>query len=156
MSYDIDLQELPQQTAAVVRAHVGHQGIGDFLGEAFGEVMGAVGHQGLHPAGPPFGRYRPAEDGGWDIEAGFPVSGAAAPEGRVEPMTLPGGRVAHTTHVGDYGSLSAAYEAVTAWLTGQGYVPAGEPWESYLDEPDVANPRTEVYFPCVPAPAQQG
>lgn len=151
MSYDIDLQELPQQTAAVVRAHVDHQGIGDFLGQAFGEVMGAVGHQGLQFSGPPFGRYRPADDGGWDVEAGFPVSGTPAAEGRVESTTLPGGQVAHTTHVGDYGALGAAYEAVAAWLTGQGYVPAGEPWEAYLDEPDVPNPRTEVYFPCAPA-----
>lgn len=153
MSYEVDLVDVHQQPTAVVRAHVGHQGIGDFLGRAFGEVIGAVGHQGLQPTGPPFGRYHPAEDGGWDIEAGFPVSGAPHVEGRVEPASLPGGRAAFTTHVGSYGDLAAAYEAVAAWMTGRGLVPDGEPWECYLDGPDVADPRTEVYFPCAPASA---
>ncbi|MGN6637230.1 MAG: GyrI-like domain-containing protein [Oryzihumus sp.] len=150
MGYEIDLVELPAQPAAVVRAHVAHDAIGDFLGQALGEVMGSVGEQGLHPTGPPFGRYRPAEDGGWDVEAGFPVSAAPTETGRVQPATLPAGSAAHTTHVGDYGSLGAAYEAVADWIITEGMDPSGDPWECYLDEPGVANPRTEVYFPCVP------
>ncbi|HET7660415.1 MAG TPA: GyrI-like domain-containing protein [Oryzihumus sp.] len=150
MGYEIDLVHLPGQPAAVVRAHVGHNGIGDFLGQAFGEVMSSVGEQGLHPAGPPFGRYRPTDDGGWDVEAGFPVSAKPTETGRVQPATLPAGSAAHTTHVGDYGDLGAAYQAVADWIVAQGMAASGDPWECYLDEPGVANPRTEVYFPCVP------
>src|SRR6478736_6531333 len=105
MGYEIDLVHLAAQPAAVVRAHVGHDAIGDFLGQAFGEVMSSVGEQGLRPAGPPFGRYRPAEDGGWDVEAVFLDAAAPTETGRVQPATLPAGSAAHTTHVGDYGSL---------------------------------------------------
>ena len=150
MGYEIDLVHLPAQPAAVVRAHVGHNGIGDFLGQAFGEVMSAMGEQGLHPAGAPFGRYRPTEEGGWDVEAGFPVSAEPTESGRVQATTLPAGSAAHTTHVGDYGNLGAAYRAVADWIVAKGMAPSGDPWECYLDEPGVANPRTEVYFPCVP------
>ena len=148
MSYDIELVNVLEQPAAVVRARVAHHGIAEFLGPAFGDVMTALQRQGLQPAGPPFGRYRPAEDGGWDITAGFPVGDTVTAEGRVEAMTLPGGPVARTLHVGDYGSLAMAYEAVSAWLGDHGYTAAGEPWECYLDEPEVVPPRTEVWFPC--------
>jgi effector-binding domain-containing protein len=152
MSYDIEVIDLPEQPAAVVTGRVEHLGIADFVGPAFREVMQVVQHQGLQPAGPPFGRYRPTEDGGWDITAGFPVSDPPNSNGRVVGMTLPGGAVARTLHVGSYATVGAAYEAVDSWLGAHGYAPAGEPWESYLDGPDVATPRTEVCYPCRRAP----
>lgn len=147
MTYDVELATLQQQTTAVVRGHVGRDGIGDFLGGAFGEVMGLLGRQGLAPAGSPFGRYVVTADG-FDVEAGFPVPPGVLPGGRVEVSSLPGGVTAHTLHVGGYGDVAAAYEAVTGWLTENGYAAHGEPWESYLDGPEVAAPRTEVFFPC--------
>jgi effector-binding domain-containing protein len=68
--------------------------------------------------------------------------------GRVVPGSLPGGEVATTTHVGSYDDVAAAYSAVERWLDDQGLVPVGDPWESYLDGPEVAQPRTVVCFPC--------
>lgn len=147
MSYEVEVVDLPEQSAAVIRAHVPHDGIPAFLGAAFGDVMAAVAAQHAQVAGPPFGRYRPTEDGGWDVEAGFPVATAISGQGRVQPAYLPGGRTARTLHVGDYQALGGAYEAVTKWLIDKGYVAAGDPWECYLDGPEVANPRTQVYFP---------
>lgn len=152
MSYDVAEVDLPERPAATVRGHVAHDGIPAFLGSAFGEVVGAVGPRGLGPAGPAFARYRAADDGGWDIEAGFPLlAPLGEASGRVESTTLPAGPAARTLHVGDYGSLGAAYEAVSTWLTEHGRVGAGEPWECYLDGPEVEEPRTEVYVPCRPA-----
>jgi effector-binding domain-containing protein len=149
MTYDIETVELPERPAAVVRGQVAHDGIPGFLAQAFGEVVTTVGPRGLGPAGPAFARYRPTEDGGWDIEAGFTLLGALdGASGRVEPTTLPAGEAARTVHVGDYGGLGAAYEAVGAWLAEHGLVAAGDPWECYLDGPEVEHPRTEVYFPC--------
>ena len=89
MSYDIEVVHLPEQPAAAVRARVAHNGIAEFLGPAFGEVMAVMQGQGLQPAGPPFGRYRPTEDGGWDITAGFPVVGTPVAAGQVEDLTTP-------------------------------------------------------------------
>ena len=148
MSYVIDLVDLQEQPAAAVRGHVPADGIAGFLGEAFGEVARVTAEQGLRVAGAPFGRYRPTGDGGMDVEAGFPVRGEVTSSGRVEPVILPGGRMARTLHVGDYAQVGAAYAAVQTWLVENGYVGAGEPWESYLDGPDVPQPRTELFFPC--------
>jgi hypothetical protein len=148
MSYDIDLVDLQQQQAAVVRDVVPHHGIGEFLARAFGEVMAAVDRQDLHVSGPPFARYRSASSEAWEVEAGFPVHGVAAAEGRVEPVTLPGGRMARTVHVGEYADVGRAYEAVLGWLVEQGYVAQGDPWECYLDGPEVPRPRTEIFLPC--------
>ncbi len=151
MTYEVQLVELAEQPAAQVRGQVGLDGIGEFLGPAFGEVLALLERQSLHAAGPPFGRYRPNADGGWDVEAGFPATGPVAAEGRVEPTALPAGQAARTMHVGPYSGVGAAYEAVTNWLSSNDYVPAGATWESYLDGPSVANPRTEIFFPVTAA-----
>ena len=149
-SYDITLAELPEQHAAVVRGHLTTEQIPDFLGGAFGEAAGAAAAQGLSLAGPPVARYSVPDEGRFDIEAGFPLSGAVDAVGRVQPSTLTGGTVARTTHVGSYDSVAEAYQAVDTFLTDNGYEPSGAPWECYLDEPEVENPRTEVIFPCRP------
>lgn len=147
MTYEVELADLSPQPAAVVRDHVEAAGLPAFLGEAFGEVMRVLSEQHLSPAGPPFGRYRPT-DGGFDVEVGFPATGTVAPAGRVTSAVLPGGPAARALHRGDYGQVGAAYEAAAGWLRDNGYVPAGEAWESYLDGPGVPEPRTLVYMPC--------
>lgn len=62
--------------------------------------------------------------------------------------TLPGGHVATTVHVGSYAQVGAAYDAAQRFLTDEGHEVAGAPWEVYLDEPGVPEPRTEVFVPC--------
>lgn len=151
MRYETQFVDLQAQPSGVVRGHAAHEGISDFLGGAFGEVIAALDEQGLHPTGAPFGSYVPAEDGGWDIEAGFPSSDVVKPSGRVVASELPGGRAARTLHVGSYAAVGAAYEAAMSWLTEEGYVMVGAPWECYLDGPEVAEPRTEVFIPCTSA-----
>ena len=149
MRYAVELVDLQQQPAAVIRGHVDSEdGIGTFLGSAYGEIMGVIEHEGLASGGAPFGRYRPTEGGGFDIEAGFPVRGDLVPDGRVEAGGLPGGQVARSLYRGDYSGVAEAYEATTDWITDNGLVPTGAPWECYLDDPSVPTPRTEVFIPC--------
>jgi len=149
-TYEVRLADLQEQQAAVVHGRITMDQIADFLGGAFGEVMGVVAAQDMHPVGPPFARYHFAEGGTVEVEAGFPVSGAVGPSGRVEPTALPGGRVATTMHVGDYAGVGSAYDAAAQFLTDEGYEVAGAPWECYLDDPEVPAPRTEVFMPCRP------
>jgi len=160
-TYEVRMADLQEQHAAVVCGRVTMDRIADFLGGAFSEVVQVVAAQGLHPTGPPFARYRFLEEDGaqgtasgglkeLDIEAGFPVSGGLAQAGRVEAAKLPGGHVATTLHVGSYDDLGAAYDAAQQFLTDEGYEVAGAPWECYLDEPEVPEPRTEVFMPCRP------
>jgi hypothetical protein len=147
MTYEITLVDLPEQDAAVVRGHVAVDGIGEFLGGAFGEIMGAL--HGVEIVGPPFARYA-LPDEGFDVMAGFPVSSPVTQVGRVEPDRLPGGPAATTMHVGSYEGVAAAFEAVQAWVADHRFVVAGDPWESYLDEPEVPEPRTLITFPVRP------
>jgi effector-binding domain-containing protein len=148
MTYTVRFVDLQEQKVAVIRDKVSHEAMADFLGAAFHEVQSAAEEQGLHITGAPFGRYQPIDDGGWDITAGFPVSGDITPTGRVEADTLPGGTAAQTMHVGAYELLSAAYEAAMNHVIDEGYQMTGDPWECYLDGPDVAEPRTELFVPC--------
>lgn len=147
LTYDVELVEVPPQSAAVVHAHVTRDEIAGFIGAAFGEVMQTLTAQGLAPAGPPFGCFVPGGDG-FDVDAGFPTTGAVAPAGRVVAYEVPGGLVARTMHTGGYGEVAAAYEAVAEWVAGHGYVATAPPWETYLDGPEVAEPRTVVSMPC--------
>ncbi|HEV7211634.1 MAG TPA: GyrI-like domain-containing protein [Blastococcus sp.] len=143
---EIELTEREAQPTAVVRGTVAPPGLPEFLAGAFGEVMAVLAAQHLAPAGPPFGRYR-VTPAGFDVEAGFPATAAVEASGRVVPAELPGGPVVTATHRGGYETVGTTYEAVTAWLAGHGYQSAGEPWECYLDGPEVAEPRTLVCFP---------
>jgi effector-binding domain-containing protein len=149
-TYEIQLADLQEQHVALVRGHIPVTEIPGFLGGAFAEVPAVAARQGLRLTGMPYGRYRFAPDGTLDVEAGFPVSGIVTAAGRVEPGVLPGGTVARTLHVGSYDTVAAAYEATESYLTENGYEPVGPAWECYLDEPDVKEPRTEVFMPCRP------
>ncbi len=152
MAYEVKTEQRPEQVTAVVRGQVAVDGIAAFIGGAFGEVMAAVNAQRLAVVGPPFGRYHVLETG-FEVEAGFPTSRPVEPVGRVTPSTLPGGEVATTMHVGSYDGVAAAYTAVRQWLEAHDLVPSGDPWETYLDGPEVPQPRTIVSFPCAQSQA---
>jgi effector-binding domain-containing protein len=146
----IEVTERGEEEAAVVRGHATTEELPAFLGGVFGEVMDQLGKQHVGVAGPPFARYRPTDDG-FDVEAGFPAGGPVSAEGRVVPSVLPGGAVATTVHRGDYTGLGQTYSDVENWLPAHGYALTGAPWESYLDGPNVPEPRTQINFPCVRA-----
>ena len=58
-----------------------------------------------------------------------------------------GGPVVSVVHRGSYDTVAAAYELLLRSVSDAGGQPAGAPWESYLDEPGVPEPRTEVVLP---------
>lgn len=148
MEYRIELTEVEAQDTAVVCGHVTHDGVGEFLGSALGQVMTAVGPAAV--SGPPFARYDMVDDG-WDMEGGFPVAEPFAGSGDVVGSSLPAGQVARTVHEGPYQELGGAYSALEQWIAAQGMVPAGAPWEVYLNDPHAGEtPRTLVVWPCRP------
>lgn len=155
MQYEIQLTQRDEMPTAVVVQVVPVPQISTFLGEAFGEVMAAITAAGHFPAGAPFARYDFVEvpkgvtPETFRVEAGFPVNDPIEASGRVQPGVLPGGPAAVTIHEGSYQEVSAAYEAIEAWIASEGMVPSGPPWESYLDDPgEVPVPHTEVVWPC--------
>ena len=144
---DVTRAVLQEQDVAVVCGHADVAQIATFLGGAFGEVMTAVEQQGRRVVGMPFSRYHPTGDDEFDIEAGFPVDAPVTGQGRVEASTLPGGPVALVVHHGSYDTLGAAYDAAIADIEKSGERVSGDPWECYLDGPEVPEPRTEVFVP---------
>jgi len=146
MEYHVDRIQLDRQDCAVVRGTVAPDQIASFLGGAFGEVMGVLTAQGVHPDGPPFACYV-AVEGGFEIEAGFPVSEPVQPAGRVLAGELPSGWVLLVMHRGPYDQVAAAYAAAEQWLVDNDWEAAGPGWEAYLDGPEVPEPRTIVHLP---------
>ncbi len=149
MSYQVERVEVQEQPTAVVRGVVSEEGIAEFLGGAFSEVMGVIGVQGLRVVGMPFGCYVPTAEG-IEVEAGFPTSAPVEPTGRVECSSIPGGPVVEVLHRGSYGTVPSAHQAAQDWLVDSDWEASGPPWEVYLDGPEVAEPRTLVYVPCRP------
>lgn len=149
MEYHVERVDLEEQPTAVVRGRMSVEGIAEFLGGAFGEVMQALGAQGIQPAGMPFACYVRVPEG-FEVEAGFPASAPVSPVGRVVPSTLPGGPTVLVLHKGPYDAVAAAYAAAEAWLAEHQWAMSGVPWEAYMDGPEVAEPRTIVHVPCRP------
>jgi hypothetical protein len=77
------------------------------------------------------------------VEVGVLVSGPFDPVGRVVASQLPGGRVATTTHRGDYAQLGRAHDAVHRFAAEQGLALSGVRWEIYGHAHELA---TEVYW----------
>jgi len=123
-------------------------------------VAGRIGELGAAVSGPPFGRYHRYGPDIVDVEIGFPVAAtlealpalAGLAPGEVGASALPEGPAARTILRGPYSNLSAAYDALHAWIHDQpGIDDAAGPWESYLDDPrtvaDAADIRTEIVWP---------
>lgn len=150
MSYTVSFSDLQEQDVAVEHGVIQVQEIPTFLEGAFGDVAELAASQGGTLTGPPFARYVIDASGTFQIRAGFPVSEGLRPAGRVLLERLPAGRVAHAVHAGPYDTVGAAYEAVMAYVVENGCTVVGDPWEVYLDDPDVPEPHTEVFVPCAP------
>ncbi len=146
--HQVEVLDSSAQPVAVVRGVARSEELTAFLGAAFSEVLAVLEHQEAPPAGPPFARFVAHPTGAFDVVAGFPCLGVINPSGRVQPDELPGGSIARTLHRGGYAGVGEAYDALDTWIERHGYVATGPAWESYLDEPDVPEPRTLVQLPC--------
>ncbi|HEX5918176.1 MAG TPA: GyrI-like domain-containing protein [Nocardioides sp.] len=148
MEHEITVVDLPEQPTAVVRGRITPESIADVLGRTFEAVARTAAEQGRRLTGPPFARYREMDEAGWDLEAGFPVDAPVLADRDVEPSRLPACRAARLVHTGPYDTIGEAWGEASTWLEEHGYVAADAPWESYLDEPGVAEPRTLILMPC--------
>ena len=157
MIESIGVEDLEPQHGAAMVGRCEAEQIGAFVGDAYGAVMTALSAQGLRPVGPPFVRYATGGEDGMDasgnahvfgVTAGFPCAGPATADGAVVPVTLQGGSAVVAMHVGAWTDMGAAYGAVAAFMAEHGLEPAGDPWETYLDGPEVEVHRTLLRAPC--------
>jgi effector-binding domain-containing protein len=152
MAYSITKKELTPQPVLIVRRRVKRSDIAATIAEALPPIFMYAQQNGIALAGLPFTRYVDMGPGLITMEPGMRVSSAnSSGGGEIVADTLPGGPVATTVHAGPYDKLSDAYAAIEEWMGKEGLVPAGPPWESYLNDPsDFPDPmdwKTEVCWP---------
>ena len=127
--YEVRVEEVRPVTAMVVRK----VGAVREAGPRVAAVMAYLAQQGRRPDGPPVAVYFDEEfdPERTDFAAGWPVGqslpGGDSPTGPVEPLTLPGGRVAWVKHVGPYDELGDAYRALLDHIKASGLRVTGPP-----------------------------
>ena len=156
MAYDVEIITVPSRLVAVARLHVTSDEItsmGERLARAFGAVLGHLGRSGVATGGPAMACFERVGDG-FQVAAGFPVGETFVPSPEVDQVVIGGGEVAHTTHVGRYDGLPAAYDALRRAVEERGRVLSedGPRWEEYWtdQEPPAEEARTEVFWPVRP------
>lgn len=155
--YEVVARELAEQPIVSIRERHPQAQIPVFLGWAFGDLFSHLKLLGVDPAGAPFVIYHALGPDDIDAEVCVPVTQPVTASGRTQMRVLPAMTVAHTLHVGPYEELEAAYAAVNAWITRQGFEAAGPIQERYLNGPgEAATPadyQTELEIPIVAAAA---
>src|SRR5688572_16402759 len=101
--------ETASHPAAVIHLVIPRSQIQAVMGGAIGEVMAALGAQGIPAAGPLFSHHLAMSAETFDFEVGVPVSQPVTATGRVKPSTLPGGRVVQAVYRGPYEGLPGAW-----------------------------------------------
>ncbi|SFN54614.1 GyrI-like domain-containing protein [Mycetocola miduiensis] len=134
---NIALTEHDEQPTAGVRKRVPMSELTGFFSRAFQDTMAALQAQGVHPTGPPFGKYYGMPTETVDVEAGFPVSATITAAGDVVPGSLPGGRCVEAVHVGPYDTMERTYAEIGRHFVDAGLTPGAVMWESYLSDPEV-------------------
>lgn len=165
MIHDPHLQARAAQPYAGIRMSVPMDGISGAVDEAFPELFGCLGANGIPPGGAPFIRYLVIDMAAdLELDFGVPVGVPVSGSGRVQPGVLPEGRYAVVRHTGTYDGLIAANAALQdwarenrisfdAWDSGK-----GQAWRSrveyYLtnpaEEPDPAKWEVDVAYLTVP------
>ena len=148
--YEISTEELPVQTWLTISESLPREHVPGFLGGAYPTLFAALGAAGVAPSGPPVARYHVGETT-FDVTAGVPFTGDFEPAAPLQVQTLPPMTVASTVHTGAYDGLPGAFHAVMEWIQTNGWVITADPWECYLDGPEVSEPRTKVCFPVARA-----
>jgi effector-binding domain-containing protein len=145
----MEIRQVSEKLTASIRVRTPAAGLKDELGRAYGEILAALGRQGVAPGSAAFAVYYNMDMNDLDVEMGFLVLSPCRAEGRMDPSTLPAGRVAFALHKGPYETMEGTYNALTAFMAEKKVTPKGLCYEMYLTGPETppADTLTEVYFP---------
>ena len=148
--YEITTEQFPGLDFLTMSESLPREQVGEFLGRAYQRLFGALDAAGVAPVGPPIARYR-VDETAFHVTAGVPFEGEFSPSEPLEVDPIAATTIATTIHRGSYEGLQEAFHAVIEWIAANGFQISGDPWECYLDGPEVAEPRTQVCFPVVAA-----
>ena len=149
MNYQVVTKTVSSQTIAAVRRRVR---IGE-VGKAWGPALDLVWeflrqHEGLRADGHNCFLYHHPTQGETSmvVDFGVQVVRPFQDAGEVVYRETPAGEVAMTTHVGSYGKLAGAHEAINSWRVTNGRAFGACSWEIYGDwNDDEAKLETQVF-----------
>jgi DNA gyrase inhibitor GyrI len=154
------LEDRAAQPYAGIKMTVPMDGISGAVDEAFPELFGWLGANGMAPSGPPFIRYLVIDMAGeLELDLGVPVAAPVAGSGRIQAGVLPEGRYAVLRYTGHYDLLDAN-AALHDWASEQGIQfdawdgDKGQAWRSRVEhyptnpaqEPDPAKWEVDVAY----------
>jgi effector-binding domain-containing protein len=146
-SYAVNVQQLPSVPLAVLRRQARPSDLSRVVPECCGLVWNVMREQQVK-AGRHVAVYW---DGAIRLEVGVELLGPFEGHDDVVVSATPAGAIASTTHLGPYGGLGGAHDAIHQWCQTNGRRVAGPRWEIYghwLPEWN-SNPsqiRTDVYY----------
>jgi effector-binding domain-containing protein len=123
----VEIQQTPSVPLAVIRRQASPAQLSALVPECCGIVWQAVKAQKA-AAGRHVALYW---DGSIRLEVGVELLGAFIDDGEVVQSATPAGTVASVTHLGPYGGLGAAHDAVRRFCEAEGHRLAGPSWEIY-------------------------
>ena len=123
----VRLERLDSVPLAVIRRQARASELARIVPECCGRVWEAVRAQQTR-AGRHVAIYW---DGSIRLEVGVELHGAFVESGEVVRSATPAGSVASATHLGPYGGLGAAHDAVRTWCRENHHRLAGPSWEIY-------------------------
>ena len=126
--YEIQIREVEPQATAVVRSRAKQPELAEVVPRGCGEVWDFMRSSGLPRPGRNLALYL---DDVMNIEVGVEVLQPFEGSDRVVCSSLPGGRVATTTHWGAYDRLVEAHVAIRQYCAEHGHALAGPSWEIY-------------------------
>jgi effector-binding domain-containing protein len=145
--YEVRLQHLESIPVAVVRRQARPEELSQLVPQCCGLVWNALRAQQVRG-----GRHVAIY---WDaairLEIGAEVNKPFVEEGELVRSATPAGTIASVTHLGPYGGLGAAHQAVHDWCKARNHRLAGPKWEIYghwLSEwdTDPSQIRTDVFY----------
>jgi len=150
MAHEVEVVEIEPTLLASVRQRVAWSDLPRSVPQLLGEVWDFLKTAPVEKKGHNVAVYRDPHAKDIEVECGVQVSGPLAYSGRVHRSETPAGTAAHVIHLGPYGEMGKAYDAIKAFCDTQGMV-AGVHWEVYGDwSEDPAKLRTDVYATVTP------
>jgi effector-binding domain-containing protein len=128
MVYNVRLDQVSSHPLAVVRRRARSQELARVVPEACGTVWRVIRAQQIPGAGRHVAVYL---DGQINLEVGVELEAPFGGHGEVVGSSTPAGTVATTTHLGPYGLLHEAHDAIRQWCRNNGYTVKGPNWEIY-------------------------
>ena len=143
-TYPCEILDQAAQPTLTIRRRTSIDNIAQVLGEAYGEIFGHLGEQGVQPAGMPFTMYYNMNMQDLDIEIGVAVERPVPEKCAMRMGELPAGKIAACLYTGPYEDCGPAYEELGRFVQEQGYEATGVAIEYYFSGPEVPPEETQT------------